>query len=61
MNNCYIPREPRQDLLDNRAEFDGGSVRTFENFNSSLIDEVNTVNIFKRNTVVDFKNIAHES
>jgi hypothetical protein len=50
MTYCCIPRELRQDLVDNRAEFDGGSVRTLENFNSSLLDEVNTVNIFKRNT-----------
>jgi hypothetical protein len=61
-NHCCIPRELRQDLVDNRAEFDGGSVRTIQNFNSSLLDEVNTINtrIFKRNTVVDFKNIADE-
>jgi hypothetical protein len=58
---CCIPRELRQDLVDNRAEFDDGSVRTLENFNSSLLDEVSTVNIFKRNTIVDYKHIADES
>jgi hypothetical protein len=58
---CCIPRELRQDLVDNRAAFDGESVRTLENFNSSLLDQVNTVNIFKRNTIVDYKNIDDES
>jgi hypothetical protein len=59
--HCCIPRELRQEFVDNRAEFDGESIRTLENFNSSLLDEVSTVNIFQRNTRVDYKNIADES